>query len=147
MNVNSLCNKLESIQDLIKSTFDIILISETKNDDSFPNAQFKIEDHKRFRKDRDAFGKGVLFYINEKLNCRSIESCLPNIFFEILLLELRLLNPKWLVLGTYKPSSSSDDKILLLGDFNVSFSNKNMKDLCDMVELNHLIKDQTCFKS
>ena len=29
----------------------------------------------------------------------------------------------------------------------MSFSNKNMKDLCDMFELNHLIKDPTCFKS
>ena len=38
-------------------------------------------------------------------------------------------------------------KILLLGDFNMSYSNKNMKDLCDMFELNHLIKDLTCFKS
>ena len=42
---------------------------------------------------------------------------------------------------------SSDDKILLLGDFDVSFSDKNIKDLCDMFELNHLIKDPTCFKS
>ena len=29
----------------------------------------------------------------------------------------------------------------------MSFSNRNMKDLCDMFELNHLIKDPTCFKS
>ena len=29
----------------------------------------------------------------------------------------------------------------------MSFSNKNMKDLCDMFELNHLIKDPTCFKN
>ena len=29
----------------------------------------------------------------------------------------------------------------------MSFSNKNMKDLCDMFELSHLIKDPTCFKS
>ena len=29
----------------------------------------------------------------------------------------------------------------------MSFSNKNMKDLCDMFELKHLIKDPTCFKS
>ena len=84
---------------------------------------------------------------------------------EILPLELRLLNSKWLKLGTYKPPSqneptyvseiqklltyyrSSYDNILLLGDFNMSFSNKNMKDLCDMFELNRLIKDPTCFKS
>ena len=29
----------------------------------------------------------------------------------------------------------------------MSFSNKYMKNLCDMFELNHLIKDPTCFKS
>ena len=111
------------------------------------------------------FRGGLLIYVNEKLNCRSLESCLPNAIIEILPLELRLLNSKWLILGTYKPPSqneptyvpeiqklltyyrSSYDNILLLGNFNISFSNKNMKDLCDMFELNHLIKDQTCFKS
>ena len=29
----------------------------------------------------------------------------------------------------------------------MSISNKNMKDLCDMFELNHIVKDRTCFKS
>ena len=94
-----------------------------------------------------------------------MESCLSNSFIEILPIELRLLNSKWLILGTYKPLSenkptyisetqklftyyrSSYDNILLLGDFNMSFSIKNMKDLCDMFELNHLSKDPTCFKS
>ena len=37
--------------------------------------------------------------------------------------------------------------ITLFGDFNVSFSGKNMLDLCDMFESNHLIKDPTCFKN
>ena len=27
----------------------------------------------------------------------------------------------------------------MIGDFNISFSNINVKDLCDMFELNHLI--------
>ena len=139
---------------------DIFLISETKIDDSFPNAQFKIEGYKSFRKDRDPFGGGLLFYVNEKLNCRSLEICLPNTFIEILMLELRLLNSKWLILGTYKPPSQNEPtcvseaqkllnychnsygNILSLEDSNMSFSNKNMKDLCDMFELNHLIKDR-----
>ena len=143
----------------------VFLISETKIDDSFSNAQFKIQGYKSFRKDRDAVGGRLLFYVNEKLNCRSLEISLANVFIEILLLEHRLLNSKWLILGTYKPPSqneptyvseiqklltycrSSYDNILLVGDFNMSFSNKNMKDLCDMFELNHLIKDPTCFKS
>ena len=67
LNVNSIRNKI---------TFDIFLISETKIDDSFPSAQFQIEGYKSFRKDRDAFGGGLLFYVNEKLNCRSLEICL-----------------------------------------------------------------------
>ena len=72
LNVNSICNNFVSIQELIKSTFDIFLISETKIDDSFPNAQFKIEGYKSFRENRDAFGGELLFYVNE--------SCLPNTF-------------------------------------------------------------------
>ena len=67
-----------------------------------PNAQFKIDGYKSFRKVRDVFGGGLLSYVNEKLNCRSLEICLPNTFIEILPLELRLLNSKWLILGTYK---------------------------------------------
>ena len=42
LNVNSFCNKFVSIEELIKRTFDKFLISETKIDDSFPNAQFKV---------------------------------------------------------------------------------------------------------
>ena len=51
LNVNFIRNKFVSIQELIKRTFDIFLISETKTDDSFPNAQCEIEDYKSFRKD------------------------------------------------------------------------------------------------
>ena len=100
MNVNSIRKKFVSIQELTKGTFDIFLIIETKIDDSFQNAQFKIEGYKTSRKDRDAFGGGLLLYVNEKLNCRSMKICLPNTIIEILPLERRLLNSKWLILGT-----------------------------------------------
>ena len=43
LNQNSIRKKFVSIEELIKRTFDVILISETKIDDSFLNAQFKIE--------------------------------------------------------------------------------------------------------
>ena len=70
LNINSIRNKFVSIQELIKRTFNIFLISETKIDDLFPNEQFKIEGNKSFRKGRDASRGGILFYINEKLKCR-----------------------------------------------------------------------------
>ena len=94
LNVNSIRNKFVSIQELINRIFDIFLISETKIDDSFTNGQFKIEGYKSFRKDRDAFGRGLFFYVNKELNCRSLEICLPNMFIEILPLEFRVLNSK-----------------------------------------------------
>ena len=162
LNVNFIPNKFVSIQELIKRTFDIFLISETKIGNSFPNAQFKIQGYKSFRNDREAFGGGLLFYVNERLNCRSPEICLSNTFIEILPLELRFLNSKSLIPGTYKPPSAnkstyvSEIQTLLTyyrsstfyyWEFNMSFSNKNMKDLCEMFELSHLIKDPTCFKS
>ena len=108
MNVYYIRNTSFSSEELIKRTFDIFLISETKIDNSFPNAQFKIKGSKSFRKDRDAFGGGLLFYVNEKLNCRSLESCLPNRIIEILPLELRLLSSKWLIVGIYKPPSQNE---------------------------------------
>ena len=78
LNINSIRNKSVSIQEPIKRTFDIFLIRETKIDDSFPNSQFKMEGYKSFKKDRDVFGGGILFCVNEKPNCRSLEICLPN---------------------------------------------------------------------
>ena len=155
MKVNSIRNKFVSTQEVIKSTFDLFLIIETKVDDSFPNAQFKMEGYKSFRKDRDAFGGGLLFY-DVDLDCRSLEICPPNTFIEILPWQLRFLNSNWLILGTYKspPQNeptyvseiqklltyylSSYDNMLLLRDFNMPFSNK---------KLNPLIEDPTYLKS
>ena len=97
MNVNSIRKKIVSIQEPIKRTVDIFLISETKIDDSFSNAQFKIEGYKNFRKDRDAFGRDFFLSLM-KSYCRSLEICLPNTIIENLPLERRLLNSKWLLL-------------------------------------------------
>ena len=41
---------------------------------------------------------------------------------------------------------SLHDNVLLLQDFYMSFFKKNIKDLCDLFELNHIIKDPTRFK-
>ena len=42
LNINSLRNKFESLQEQIIGNVDILLISETKLDNSFPNGQFLI---------------------------------------------------------------------------------------------------------
>ena len=42
LNINSIPNKFEGIKDIVATLIGIFLISETKIDGSFPNAQFFI---------------------------------------------------------------------------------------------------------
>ena len=43
LNVNSLRNNLEMLQEIVQDKLDIVLVSETKVDPSFPEIQFAIE--------------------------------------------------------------------------------------------------------
>ena len=46
---------------------DILCISETKLDDSFPSSQFSGADYKIHRKDRNAHGGGLLVYVRSSI--------------------------------------------------------------------------------
>ena len=43
LNINSIWNKFDSLADIIKDNIDILMISETKVDDSFPDGQFFLD--------------------------------------------------------------------------------------------------------
>ena len=72
LNVNLLQNIFESIADVIQGTFDIFLLSETKFDRSFPDKQFCLNNFRIFRKDRNRYGGGIIFYVNENLPRKSL---------------------------------------------------------------------------
>ena len=73
LNINSLCNKFDSLVRMLHNNLDIPLISETNIDSSFPTVQFQIEAYTTYRLDRNANGGGILLYIRE-----DIPSTLPN---------------------------------------------------------------------
>ena len=79
LNINSLRNKFESITDVIQGTFDIFLLSESKIDESFPDKQFRLNNYKIFRKDRNRYGGGIMFYVNENLPCKSLTTKVDNL--------------------------------------------------------------------
>ena len=56
MNINSIRNKFEPFSDLVNEKLDIILISETKIDSTFPKSQFHIQGYSPHRLDRNAHG-------------------------------------------------------------------------------------------
>ena len=82
--------KLESVEEIIQNTFDIFLFSETKIDSSFPSQKFSILECRIFQKDRNAHGGGLLFYVNQDLNCKVLTNYPMRQDLEILALKLKL---------------------------------------------------------
>ena len=68
LNINSLRDKVESLQHIVNKNIDVLyLISETKIDSSFPSAQFHLEGHATpYRLARNANGGAILLYIRDK---------------------------------------------------------------------------------
>ena len=68
LDINSLRNKFELLTHQIKDSIDILMISETKLDESFPTSQFFM---KGFSSphclDRNCSGDGILLYIREDI--------------------------------------------------------------------------------
>ena len=66
LNVNSLRNKFELLKEQIQDNIDILMISETKIDASFPIGQFLLNGYSApFQLDRNAHGGGILLYVRK----------------------------------------------------------------------------------
>ena len=65
----------------------MLLLLETKIDESFPDKKFCLNNFRIFRKDRNRYGGGIMFYVNENLLCKSltteIDNLTENIFLEV----------------------------------------------------------------
>ena len=164
-NISSIRNKFTSTEELIKSKLDIFLVSETKVNHSFTNQQFAIDGYKTNRRDRKNIGGGLLFYMNENIPCRELTTEQIDTNFGIIFLEITLRTRKWLVIGLYKPPNQKEEyifknlgvvlnnylskyeHIILLGDFNLTTSNKYLADFMTLFNLESLINTPTCFQS
>ena len=101
LNVNSLRNKFESLNELIK---DIFLWSESKLDSSFSDSQFLVPGYRIVKKGQNKNG-GVLKSLKRNNYQKKLE---------ILLLEINLVKMKILVMELYKPLSFSEKDFLFL---------------------------------
>ena len=150
---------------LIKEGIDILILEETKLDETFPGGQFYIDGFSPpFRKDRNRHGGGVMIYIRDDIHAMIIDSDLPK-EIEGIFIELNFKNNKWLLLGTYRPPSQCSnffyteinkvldkiamnyDNLLFIGDFNETVKNTNTKLFMEKHVLNNLVKDYTCYKN
>ena len=88
LNINSIRNKFQYLEKEICADLDILLISKTKLDYSFPSAQLLLDGFsKPYRLDRCSSGGGILFYIRDDIpsrllsNSNATESILAEINF------------------------------------------------------------------
>ena len=141
---------------------DILLISETKLDDSFPSAQFLLDGFsKPYRLDRCSNGGGILLYIRDDIPSRLLSNSNKT---ESIFTEINFRKKKWLICASYNPHKSNIsnhlhhlgkgldnyignyDNILLLGDFNSEFSEPCFNVFCDNYNFKNLLKEPTCYK-
>ena len=114
LNINSMRNKLTALKEVISDCIDILIIAETKLDESFPTSQLDITGYiPPLRVDRNQHGGGILIYIKEGIPAREIsllESTSKDI--EAKALETNLHRIKWLLFGIYRPPSQTDNFFL-----------------------------------
>ena len=166
LNINFIYHKFEALKSLVTDNIDVLMISETKIDESFPLYQFEIEGFcSPFRLDRNIHGGGIILYVRQDIPCKELKSHNTSDEIESIFIELTLRKTKWILMGGYNPKKErispflshvsrgldkylcNYDNILLLGDFNAEMSDKNMTDFCDMYSLKNLIDEPTCYKS
>ena len=74
ININSIRNKFEPLVSFINNNLDILMISETKIDDAFPDSQFLIEGFSvPYTLDCTAKGGRILLYIRENIPSKCIK--------------------------------------------------------------------------
>ena len=73
LNINLIVGRFDHLKVLIGKNIDILVLTETKIDSSFPNAQFKIDGFSApLKLDRNIFGGGVLIYVREDIPCKQL---------------------------------------------------------------------------
>ena len=103
ITINSIRNKFDMLSSMVKNTIDILMVSETKLDSSFPQAQFRIEGYAPpFRYDRNCHGSGILLFIRDDIP-KKIISITPLKDFEGIFVGLNFRRKKNLLCCSYNP--------------------------------------------
>ena len=164
LNINSIRNKFDFLAHQVKGNIDVLMISETKLDESFPPSQFFLDGYSvPFRLDRNGNGGGILLYIRDDLSSKllSMNKNIDGFFVEINLRNKK----KWLLSCSCNPtkiqisnhlaelSKNNDlyltkyDQLLVLGDFNAGVEDSPVKIFCSSYNLTSMIKRPTCYKN
>ena len=148
INVNSVRNKIHNLENLIKTNTDILTISETKLDSSFPLKQFGLRGFKSpYRLDINSRSGGLLVYVNEDIPSRRLNQLKIPSDIQLIPIEINLKKQKWLLLSIYRPQWCKENyflaqlslvidhytkyipNLIINGDFNLQPTDKKCRNL------------------
>ena len=102
LNINALANKFDALSLIIKDRLDILVLVETKLDDSFPEGQFHIDGFSTpYRLDRNCNGGGVMIYVRKDIPSKELKNHKFSKNIEAIFVEINLRKSKFLLVGTY----------------------------------------------
>ena len=165
ININSLPAKFNQVKKVILKNVDILVITETKLDDTFPLGQFYVEGFTMpYRRDSNRNGRGVIIYVREDIPSKILEKHKLPRDVEGMFVKLNFKKTKWLLFGPYHPLSQNDqyyfealdkaldcyssyDRIVLIGDFNSEDHETCMETFLYQHNFTNIVKEGTCFKN
>ena len=113
LNTNSISNKFDQLKLLVRSKVDILVITETKLDSTFPTSQFLIGYSEPYHFDRNRNEGGVLIYVREDIPSKPLtDHKLPH-NIEGIFVELNLRSGCYLVHITHLANQMSISLIML----------------------------------
>ena len=167
ININSLRNKFDILTNSVSEYIDILMISETKLDNTFPHALYHLKDFSNpYRLDRNSHGGGILVYVRDNIpsNLVKLDQKFEN--FEGFFIELELSNKnEWLFSYPYNSHegntkqhlsnickgfdelNSKYDNILIVGDLNTGMSEPFLDEVCQTYNLESIVNKPNFFKN
>ena len=89
MNINALPNKFEQLKELVLKYVGILVITETKLDDTFPTSQFLTDGFsEHFRLGRNKNGFGIMIFFREYIPSKLLQKHVLPVDTEGLFIEL-----------------------------------------------------------
>ena len=172
LNVNSISGfKFFDVKNMLTNNLlDILVLSETKIDDSYPDNQFYVKGFKLYPQDRTNFGDGLIIYARSDPLTKNVKNA-KTTGLESITIEVRTKrnSPRFILAGLYRPPritkeiwtfelerliesiSKLSDDYTLLGDLNCNILEpdkepklgRHLLNLCDVYNLKCLINKPT----
>ena len=104
LNIHSAQNKFEELTHMIKALkAQVVLISETKIDSTYPNDQFSLPGYSLYRNDRKKGGGGISALISTVVPCRRLKPDRHYQCIEPIVLDVKIGKINMIIIGLYRP--------------------------------------------